>query len=468
MASDTARRSELLAAGRTTLAARLFWIAFAAYIAVAATLLAGGLLTVVIDVSPRVHRLVDSWPAWVSAGLHDASGHSHGAARSVLDFVISVANFVLGLVIVWLRPNNATARLVALGAIGTAAAFNLESHTLFFAFSQQGAPAAFTNALHMGLHALSGAAYLHAFLSFPDGKLEAVWARRTVAAVWGLAIVETVGAALNTQYGVGPIGSSIHRTLTALGDAGVYADDTDVVTSLASGDALFFVAFFGLFVPAISLIAQARRYQLATTAEARQQSRLLAWALTIAFGLGITFFLSAVVIGLQAADPPAFFQQIEGVLFRVFAPLFTVIPVALLVGVVRYRLWSVDEIVRHILVYASLTIALAVAYVSLVAVVGLVLRPMGTGLASDLALVLSTLAVAALFMPVYRRLRRAIDRRFRRYVPDAAASVGDLVERVDGQFDVDTVRVEVLRAVDALFRPRHVSMWFADDTQDRE
>lgn len=439
-------------------AQRWFFPLFGVYVLVAVALLVVGLVAVAIDASAGLRETVRGWDGWVAAGLLDAAGQTHGGLRTVADYSFSVVNIVLGLVVLWLRPDNWTARMIAVGAIGTAAAFNLESHTVFFAFSEQGAPAGAVNAAHMSLHAISGAAYLHAFLAFPDGRLSAGWPRNLVRVVWAVAAVETVGAFASTS-GNGPLSGAMSAALRAISGEGFYVLDRDVLAALTSGDALLFIVFFGLFVPAVGVVAQADRYRRASTPDERQQTRVLTWALVGAFGLGTVFVVVAVVVGVGSPDPHVFFHQVEGVMFRVFAPLFTIIPAALLVGVLRYRLWSVDRVVSRIVLYGVLTLGLGLAYIVVVAGFGLALRPVAPGLAGDLALVLATLAIAALFRPVHRRLQTSIDRRFRRYRPDPAASVGDLEERLRGREDLDDLRTEVLGTAEAMFEPAHLSAW---------
>lgn len=435
---------------------RAFFGAFAVYALVAVGLLLLGLLSVAVDASPALSASLEGWiaaggalaPLWTA--VLEASAHTHGGAHTAVDYLFSALNLGLGLLILWLRPDNWTARLLAVGLVGTAAAFNLESHALFFvAFDTS---PAIVNGLHFVLHAVSGAAFLHALLAFPDGRLTRRWARRLVAVVWtGVAIDSTVSLII----GIGPLG--------ALGmlpiDLVVDLDPLEGVAAVSTADALFFVIFFGMVVPAVGAAAQVHRYRTAMNAEEAQQSRILVWALVLAFGIGLAFTAVAVGVGVRHPDPLAFIHQIEGVVFRVFAPLFAIIPIAIIVGVVRYRLWDVDVVINRTLVYTLLTGTLAVAYIAAVTVFGLLLAPVTEQVGGDLVPVLATATVALLFLPLRRRIQGAIDRRLYRRRYDAVRAVDDLADRLRTEADLEAVCGDVLKTIETTVQPDRAIVW---------
>ncbi len=143
-----------------------------------------------------------------------------------------------------------------------------------------------------------------------------------------------------------------------------------------------------------------------------------------------------------------------------FLVAFTAIPVAIGVAVLRYRLYEIDRVVSRTVTYAVLTVLLGGAYVAVVAVLRQLLSPV-TG-ESRLAVAGSTLAVAALFMPVRRRVQRMVDRRFNRARYDAARTVEEFAARLRDQVDLDEVTAELLAAVHATVQPARVSLWLRE------
>ena len=112
------------------------------------------------------------------------------------------------------------------------------------------------------------------------------------------------------------------------------------------------------------------------------------------------------------------------------------IPIAIAVAVLRHRLYEIDVIIRRTLVYAALTLSLAVLYLCTVAVTGKLLRTL-TGSSSTLAVTLSTLAVAAAFHPAQGAIQRAVDRRFNRAGYDAQTAVDGFSEQLRNSIDLE-------------------------------
>jgi hypothetical protein len=143
----------------------------------------------------------------------------------------------------------------------------------------------------------------------------------------------------------------------------------------------------------------------------------------------------------------------EGYLF----PIFGLIPVSVAVAVLRYRLYEIDRLINRTLVYALLTALLAGVYAGLVFLLGAVLDPAAGE--SSLAVAAATLAVAALFQPLRRRLQDLVDRRFNRRRYDAARTVERFSGRLRDQVDLDTLAAELLGVVDQTVQPATVSLW---------
>jgi hypothetical protein len=142
---------------------------------------------------------------------------------------------------------------------------------------------------------------------------------------------------------------------------------------------------------------------------------------------------------------------------------YALIPAAVGLAMLRYRLYDVDLVIRRTLVYGALVAALAAVYVSGIVLLGVTLRSV-TGASSSFAVTLSTLAVAAAFQPLRRRIQRAVDRRFYRAAYDAQAAVEAFTGELRQQIDLDVLSERLLKTVRETVRPRSASVWLASVT----
>ena len=130
------------------------------------------------------------------------------------------------------------------------------------------------------------------------------------------------------------------------------------------------------------------------------------------------------------------------------------VPLAVGVAMLRYRLWDLDRLVSRTVTYALVTALLVVPY--------LLILPATSQLASgsgSLAVAAATLAVAALFQPLRRRVQRLVDRRFNRPRYDAARSVEGFATRLRHQVDLDALHGELLAVVDQTMQPTRAWLW---------
>ena len=130
------------------------------------------------------------------------------------------------------------------------------------------------------------------------------------------------------------------------------------------------------------------------------------------------------------------------------------LPLATGAAILRYRLYDLDRIISRTLAYGLLTLLLGLAYAGVVLGLGRLL-PEG----SSLVVAAATLAVAAIFQPVRRRVQGQVDRRFNRRRHDAARTIAHFSARLRDQVDLGTLTGELLTVVDQTMQPASASLW---------
>ena len=188
-----------------------------------------------------------------------------------------------------------------------------------------------------------------------------------------------------------------------------------------------------------SLVARGRQ----GTATERQQIKWLAWSgCLVAVALAPAVALS-LTPGIAA-------RVASGALFAAVLAM----PAAVGVAVLRYRLYDIDRVISRTLAYAIVTGLLAAVYA------GLVLLATGVfEVRTPVAVAAATLAAAALFAPVRRRVQHRVDRRFNRARYDAEATVAAFAARLKDAVDLDTVRRDLASVVQAALEPAYLSVW---------
>ena len=208
-----------------------------------------------------------------------------------------------------------------------------------------------------------------------------------------------------------------------------------------------------ILASALSLVLRFHR----SGGEEREQIKWLAFAASI-MGLG---FSSFVIPGIIVPDATGGANTLwENLLEDAVTLGFAGVPVAVGFAVLRYRLYDIDVIINRALVYGSLTVLLAATYFAGVVGLQYVFRALtGQEQQPQLAVVASTLLIAALFSPLRRRIQGFIDRRFYRRKYDAVKTLDSFSAKLRDETDLDVLNAELVSVVRETMQPAHVGLW---------
>lgn len=357
--------------------------------------------------------------------------------RVGIDYALSALNLACGILLVRRRPWDWVARLLGLGMVGVAMAYNTQSHGVL-AVASVSAPLLRPLVIyHYILHAVSGAVYVHALVLFPDGKLVSRRLGWFLGVMYLIMTQEIVFPILKGAFGASLFpavavfsNDPFTRFFQALfsprggGLAVTYANLQFAITSPANdfaailrSETLFFILLFGLLIPIVGVTSLVNRYRTVLNPQEREQSKLVVWSLAVAFGAELLLILVVFASNLPSGAG-AWLQslkQLEDLSAEVFPVLFAVIPLALIIAILRYRLFDIDVVINRTLVYGPLTAILAGLFAALVRIVQSLFIAV-TGERSDIAIIITTLVVTAAFQPIRSRLQILVDRYFKETV----------------------------------------------------
>ena len=274
------------------------------------------------------------------------------------------------------------------------------------------------------------------FFLFPDGRLASPRWRPVIRAVSIVAAVATLSSALEPgRLFTFPTVENPFGLGEPFGRVAVVAND---ITDLAAMPAFL-----------VSLASMVARLRGAWGRERLQ----LKW-ITYAATLTATSFAASFLAGAL----PESWRVISDLFFLAGVVGFAGIPVAATAAILRHRLYDIDVLINRTLVYGLLTLSLGVVYVGGIVLTQGFFRAL-TGQETRLAVVASTLAMAALFGPLRRRVQAFIDRRFYRRKYDAAKTLEAFSVRLRDETDLDTLGEDLVGVVREAVQPAHARLW---------
>jgi hypothetical protein len=333
----------------------------------------------------------------------------------LLETAFTVAPIAVGAIIFWRRPDDRMALLVSLVLLMYWAGITYPYHLLNLPRLLEALSA---------VVALVGVAAILLFMYvFPDGRFVPRWAR------W-LALVSIVVFAPGILFPYSSLSLWWHPLLNVLVSAGVFG-------------AIVFV--------------QVHRFRRVSDATQRQQTKWVVLGI-VAAAVGYCVFL---VLNLLQGGVMVSLLGYTAALF-----LLVFLLISIVVAVSRYRLYDIDLIINRTLVYSVLTALLVLVYFGSVTAAQALLRPL-TGQGSSLAVVVSTLVIAAVFNPLRRRVQAFIDRRFYRRKYDARKTLEAFSAKLRDETNLNALSNDLTSVVTETMQPSHVSLWLRPDTSSK-
>jgi hypothetical protein len=201
---------------------------------------------------------------------------------------------------------------------------------------------------------------------------------------------------------------------------------------------------------ALSLLMRLRR----AVGVERQQLKWFAYSAAI-FALGIVLIVIPIAI-----DIPSWYEWLGTAIFTASGAAITI---SIGIAILRYRLYEIDTLINRTLVYGSLTVTLVALYFGGIVVLQRFFVFL-TGQQSTLAVVASTLVIAALFNPLRRHIQSFIDRRFYRRKYDAVKTLEAFTAKLRNETDLEALNNELVGVVRETMQPAHVSVWLRPET----
>jgi hypothetical protein len=293
---------------------------------------------------------------------------------------------------------------------------------------------------------VSGGLGVFLVLLFPDGHLPSIrwrylaWLNVFVIVLGSIAVafspgpVDALAPEIHNPLGIDSLGIALGQAVVDL------VEEIQIVVALSA---------------AVSPFVRLRHAGF----EERQQIKWFAYGATI------------LIIGaLLSSRVPEVWEVwwVSGVGFALYIAGIVGLPVAVGIAILRHHLYDINLIINRTLVYGSLTASLVLVYLGGVAATEAAFRALtGQVKQPQLAIVVSTLVIAALFNPLRRRIQAFIDRRFYRKKYDAAKTLEAFSAKLRNDTDLDALSGDLIRVVRETMQPAHVSLWLRPDPSPR-
>lgn len=276
---------------------------------------------------------------------------------------------------------------------------------------------------------------LYIFFLFPDGQFVPQWTQRIAAGFTGLIV-----------------GISLYVTFIIL----KYGAGQAVSVFIAVFFSIVILIWLGLL--GVGIASQIYRYQRVSGSTQRQQTKWVAVGLA-AVTLGVVinsgiWLASSQVSGLQRVA----WNLVRAPLVNLFLGL---LPMTLAFSIFRYKLWDIDLIIRRTIIYGTLTAFVGTIYFGGIVLFQSIFTGVG-GQQPEIVIVLSTLAIAALFNPLRRRVQDFIDRRFYRKKYNAEQALARFATIARDEVDMDKLAEALIGVVEETVQPERVSLWLKE------
>jgi hypothetical protein len=363
-----------------------------------------------------------------------------GIADFLAIIAIVLAFPIVGLVIAWKRPTNPVGWLFLVTGLMMALNIFSAEYSGRVAFADASLPGAPLLAWAESMWLLGPLVALPlAIVLFPDGRLPSSRWRPALTVAVSLALIVTAMAALSPGDLVGYEGRIVNP-LGAPGEVGrLAAWAAEVGTILQLLPSLIAIAAIGV------------RLRRAGGAE-RQQLKWLLYPLAL--------FVTMISIGIAVASTqPALADDVVW-MFTVALLALAAVPIAAGIAILRHRLYDIDVVIRRTVVYGAVVVILGISYVGLVLGFQGLLTWFSGG--DTLPVALSTLLIAAMFVPVRTRVRQMVDRRFYRSRYDAQRTVESFAVGLRDEVELTAVRQALADTVGQAVRPASVGVWLRE------
>jgi len=392
----------------------IFFASLPVYIALRQTLCAGTECASGVLLTPAQAEVLKG----IGLSLSDYAAYSVALTLATIVVCLGVSTLI-----VWRRPDDRMALLVALMLVTSGPSF--ETGTVLARPSFWQVPAECLVFLALALFVL-------VFLLFPTGQFVPSFTRWI--AVVSLAVLVAFTFLPNTPL---------------------------LLPITQNPSAIYFSYLLSLGVVAALALVQLYRYRRISSPLQRQQTKWVVFGLAVPCTVLVGGFGLSIIpaLGDPSAPVGASYQL---ALAALLGCLFLLIPLSFGFAMLRYRLWEIDLLIRRTLVYATLTGVLTGILVLVYLGSILLLQDLFRGIIpqeNEVATVITTLVIYALFRPVQRRLQAIIDRRFYRSKYDAAKTLAAFSATLRNEVDLDQLREHLLAVVQQTMQPTHVSLW---------